>query len=598
MSTSTSKRRRAARDQGTPALGRPAAAIVLWVALITLAVLRAALATPGSMAAWGFSLLRFAPGALSWSLWVVGLALLVPGIARAASRWAQRIAPRGILAAVLMGVTLAALVLGWPDRLHFVGDFLLREGASARSLKPSGLFPQALPLDVFLHHGLPRAMADAWSVPTAVTERALGALEAALIGVLGYGYARTLRMEGASALAIAAVTALGGFLGIYTGYSKAIAEITLLTLALGLFALRALESPRWLFAVGLTVAVSVILHRSALALLPAAALATVLAWRRDSRRIRDPLVVAGLLAGVVMSAIMLPRIVGTMLRFDPVHFTPLEPGAHGALGALTTGTRLLDLINVMGLVSPLAMAIPIVAVAIGRRVLTSPVGWVLATLALPWIGMTLLIHPPQGMFRDWDNYSAAGIALSMIAAWLVVESGAHPRRPGLILAAALAAAGPSLSWLALNADVDRGLARIHAYLAEPPRRSDAERARVWDFLGIRNAQLARWDASAEAMARAAETAPSPRVLLQWALAEQARGRSATARDVFRRVTEIQPADARAWYGLAAESWNLGDYDECRRAALRLEQLSPGSPEARQLLESLERIPSPDGSSER
>src|SRR4029450_3209809 len=133
---------------------------------------------------------------------------------------------------------------------------------------------------------------------------------------------------------------------------------------------------------------------------------------------------------------MLPRIVSTMLRFDPVHFTPLERGTGGALAALTTGTRILDLINVIGLVSPLALAIPVVAIALGRQALTSKAAWILAALALPWIGMTLLIHPPQGMFRDWDNYSAAGVALSMIAAWLVAESSAGAR---------------SWSWVALAA---------------------------------------------------------------------------------------------------------------------------------------------------
>src|SRR5262249_24891936 len=199
-----------------------------------------------------------------------------------------------------------------------------------------------------------------------------------------------------------------------------------------------------------------------------------------------------------------------------------------------------------------------------------------------WVAMTLAIHPPQGMFRDWDDYAAAGAALSLIAAWWAVEASRATAWRWLALATGLAAAAPAVTWLAINADVDRGLARVEAYLAEPPRRSDAERAPVWDFLGIRNAQLGRWDASAEAMARAAEISPSPRVLLQWALAEQARGRSQVARDVFRRVTEMRPGDARAWYGLAAESWNLGDYDECRRAVARLEQVNPGSPEARAL----------------
>jgi tetratricopeptide (TPR) repeat protein len=215
----------------------------------------------------------------------------------------------------------------------------------------------------------------------------------------------------------------------------------------------------------------------------------------------------------------------------------------------------------------------------------------LLALAGPWLAMTLLIHPPQGMFRDWDDYAAAGAALSLIAAWLVARAIERaPSRRWLALAAAMAALGPALAWLAIDADVGRGMKRIDAYLAEPPRRSDAERGRIWDFLGIRNAQLGRWNESAEAMAKAAQISPSPRVLLQWALAEQARGSSRVARDAFRRVTEIQPSDARAWYGLAAESWNLGDYDECRRATERLEQVSPGSPEARALFQSLEKVP--------
>lgn len=599
MSKSTSNRRRANLPQPAPAADRPVSAITLWAALAVLALLRAVLSAPGSMSGWGFSLLRFGPPELSWMLWVLGVMLLVPAIARALTASLERVTPRPGIAAILLALLLAVAVLFWPDRVHFVGDFLLREGTAARALKPAGLFPQALPLDVFLHYGVPRALADAWNIPTAVTERALGAFEAAGIGALGFAFARALRMEGARAVAIGLVTACGGFLGIFTGYGKAIAEMTLFTLAIGVFALRARESPRWLLAVGLTVAFGFILHRSALALLPAAALAVVLTWRAHPRAWRDPLVAIGLVAAVATAAIMLPRIVTTMQRFDPVHFTPLERGAGGPLAPLTSGTRLLDLINVIGVVSPLALLIPVVAATVGWRTLVSPTGWVLATLAAPWIGMTLLIHPPQGMFRDWDNYSAAGVALSMISAWLIAVSVGERRSwRWLTMAAALAAVGPSLQWLALHADIDRGLTRIQAYLSEPPRRSDVERGRVWDFLGIRNAQLGRWDASAEAMAHAAETSPSARVLLQWALAEQARGRSAVARDLFRRVTDINPGDARAWYGLAAESWNLGDDDECRRAALRLEQLSPGSPEARQILESLGRVPKSDGSSSR
>ena len=597
MSTSTTRpRARPSRATASAVESRPAAVIALGLALAALAVARLWAATPGSMAGWGFSLLRFAPPALGWSLWTLAVLALLPPLARPVVLGLERgrVAPQ--VATLALALATATAVWAWPDRLHFVGDFLLREGTAARALKPSGLFPQALPLDVFLHYGLPRGLADGFGIPTAITARALGALEAAALAVLAGSFARALRLQGAAALATAAVVVCGGFLGVYTGYDKAIAEMTLLTVATGVFALRALEDPRWLLALGAGVAVGLTLHRSALGLLPAAGLASGLAlsrhpsaWRRTAVRIGIGLALAALAA-------MLPRIVTTMRQFDPVHFTPLEGGASGgAWGALWAGTRPLDLLNLIALVSPLALVIPLLAATLGWRTLARPPAWLLAALALPWAAMTLLIHPPQGMFRDWDNYAAAGASFAMIAAWLMAEAlAAAPSWRWLALAAVLGAAAPTLQWLALNADLDRGLARVAAYLSEPPRRSDAERGRTWDFLGIRNAQLGRWDAAAEAMARAAETSPSPRVLLQWALAEQARGNSPVAREAFRKVTAINPGDARGWYGLAAESWRLGDYDECRRATQMLEQVSPGSREARQLFQSLEGVAKPNG----
>jgi hypothetical protein len=67
MSTSTSSRRRAAARERTGSADRPAAAIALWITLAVLAAVRALLSTPGSMAGWGYGLLRFAPSAIAWT---------------------------------------------------------------------------------------------------------------------------------------------------------------------------------------------------------------------------------------------------------------------------------------------------------------------------------------------------------------------------------------------------------------------------------------------------------------------------------------------------------------------------------------------------
>jgi hypothetical protein len=46
----------------------------------------------------------------------------------------------------------------------------------------------------------------------------------------------------------------------------------------------------------------------------------------------------------------------------------------------------------------------------------------LLALALPFVLVAVLIHPAQGIFRDWDDFAASGVALSLIAAWLVGEA--------------------------------------------------------------------------------------------------------------------------------------------------------------------------------
>jgi hypothetical protein len=564
---------------------------VLWIALIVLALLRLVTARPGSMAGWGFGVLRFAPPALGWGSWIVAALALVPAVARPVERALARAAAGTPERFAILALVLATAATVWmlPDRLHLVGDFLLRHGTAERALKPAALFPQALPLDVLLHYRLPRVLADGFHVEVSITERALGALEAGALAWLAAAFARALGLRGTRRLAATAVALCGGFLGLYTGYGKAIAEMLLLTVATAVLGLEATRDSRALLPLGIVVAIGLTLHRSALALLPA----TVLAWslamrdgRVDWRGVRTWIALG---IPVVTLGVMATRIVLALLRFDPVHFTPLESGSARSLVAI----RWLDLLDVVAMLSPIALAIPAVAWALGRRAIVGPTAWLLGTVALPWLVLLLVIHPPQGIFRDWDDYAAAGAALSLIVAWLAALALRAPRWEWLAVAAPLACLAPTLQDLALHADTDRGLARVEAFLLEPPRRGDAERGKTWDFLGIRNAQLGRWDASAEAMAHAAETAPSPRVLLQWALAEQSRGNAPVARDAFRRVTVLTPDDARAWYGLAAESWRLGDYDECRRAALELERLDPESPQVARLLEALQNVQAPN-----
>jgi tetratricopeptide (TPR) repeat protein len=180
------------------------------------------------------------------------------------------------------------------------------------------------------------------------------------------------------------------------------------------------------------------------------------------------------------------------------------------------------------------------------------------------------------LFRDWDDFAAAGESLALIAAWLIAETlRAAPRAGGLAVAVALGAAVPAVQWLAHHADLERGLARVEAFMREPPERTANERGKTWDFLGIRNFRLARWDAAVAALARAAETAPSPRILLEWATAETQRGDLEAAQRVYEQLVARSPDDVRAWRALTAVAVRRGDRIGARRAVEGLLRARPG-----------------------
>lgn len=575
------------------------AAMALWLGLIALTLVRAAGAVTHSMWGWGFDLMRFVPSGVGWTLWGIAALPLLPWAGRRLSRVMEAVGKRfdrsQPIVYTLSAALAAALVWAFPDRLRFVGDFLLRFGTAERALKPSALFPQALPLDVLLHYGIPRLFDGAVHMDVNTTARLLGSLEAAALACLAIAFARALGQRGSFAVATAAIVFWGGYLGLFTGYGKAIAEVTLLTVAVAVFGLRVIREGRGLVELSLCVAAGFLLHRSTLGLIPALLVSWAFALRAQGSPVRRNAPATWVAAGVpiVALAIMLPRMLGTFATMDSVHFTPPEVVRQGGvLSAMFAGARPADLVSVVGLLSPLALALPFGLLALGRWGAHAREGTLLAALALPWLAMLLLIHPPQGMFRDWDDFCAAAITLSMMTAWLLSLAARTARGwSWLCVPAALAAIAPSVLWLVHNADLRRGLARVETYLGEPPPRSEEERAKTWDFLGIRYAQLDLWDRSAHAMEKAAELAPSPRVLLQWALAEQTRGNDLGAQAVYQRLVELTPDDWRAWYGLAFVSWRATDPIECRRAANAMLRLRPGDPQAQAILEQLDRADS-------
>jgi tetratricopeptide repeat protein len=568
----------------------------LWWILAVLAAARAALAFVPSMWAWSLNLQRFLPLLAGWVPWGLAALALIPALGRGAAPAADAVGeaiarrPAWSLPAAAAGAAL--VVWSLPDRAWFVGDFLLRQYTlEGRPTAIATWYPYALPLDLLLHDSVARVLMSRFGFHAGDTGRLLGAVEAALLGMLAVAFARVLRLRGLAALAASGVVFWGGHLTMLTGYNKAFSELPLVVAAVAVGGVQVAREGRMPLTFAAALALGFVLHRSALGLVPVAAVVWLQWSRAQPGAWRRPASLAALALPVAALAAMLPRIVTIVTRIDPMHFAPEEVRrAGGVIPGLFLGTRLVDLANVVVLLSPLALAAPLVAAWAGRTLPWRSEGLVLVTLALPFLGCMPFIHPGQGYYRDWDDFAAAGMALSLVTAWLVARTVEQsPRHAWVAVAAVLAVAGPALQWLIHQNDVDRGLARVEKFLRERPSRTESERARAWDYLGWRTTDLGRFDQAAAAFAQLAALQPSPRVMRQWAAVEVLRGDPGRAQQIYRRMLDRFPDVSAGWFELARLSYQVGDLDESRRAAGEMLRLRPGDPGARRLIAHLDSL---------
>ena len=558
----------------------PGAGRALWLTLALLAAARLALAFVPDMWMWGLNLQRFLAPALAWSTWAVLALALVPALARGALPALEWVGDRLDRRATVIAIALLVAVAVWqlPDRTWFTGDFLMRAGTVRFHKGFLTMFPQSMPLDALIHDTLPRALAATGALSTDTVARALGALEAGALAVLAIAFARALGLGGAPALAAALVVACGGALTMLTGYAKSAGELALLTAWVGLAALGMVREGRGALSLGIALALAPAVHRSGLLLFPAGAAAWLLRARpAPLPRGRAALALALPLASL---ALLVPRIAGILSGFDAqYHFGSPDVRAGGGLVATAlAGTRPVDLVNAVIALAPLSPLVPVLAITLGRRA-GSREALALLALAVPLAGALLVIHPQQGLFRDWDVFTTAGVALSLLAACWIGRALAAPGAAWLAVAVAAAALAPTAQWLAHDADFERGLQRAEAFVREAPRRSDTERGKVFDYLGDRNAELTRWSTAARLLREGVEIAPSPRMLTMWALAETENGNRAGERDAYRALVARNPGDSLGWQGLGAVCAELGDsagVADAARALARLRAAARGT----------------------
>ena len=555
------------------------AAWCLWAVLALLAAARLLLEFVPSMAAWGLNVDRFVPSPWAWVLLSLPAVALLPALARPVAAWLDRRRVNGTAWQVAMVAAAATLVAAFPDRVWFTGDFIGRQFSLDAPGSGVAWYTHAVPLDLALHQQLGHLLVTRWGLEANDYGRLLGVLEAGALAWSASLFARALDLEGVTAISAASLVFWGGWLALFTGYNKALSETVLVVALFGGLGLRVVREGRGIVALASVLAAGLLLHRSALALIPAFVSAWLVWWRRvDPGHRRQRAAALSLAIPVLTLLLEAPQVVTIVREFDVALFVPLgtRSGAQG-------DTRALDLLNAIALLSPAGLASIPLGIALGRA-WRRPEGPFLAAVVAPLTALALLFYPPEGLFRFWDIFAGLGVALSMLTAWMAaVVLAEAPSRRWLGISLALAAACPSLSFLIHNAHDELGLQRVQAYLREPPARAPMLRATAHEFLGFRLIDLGRPAEAAAEFARAAEMVPSPRVLRQWATAESMAGDLVAAQAVLRRIAERDSTSPDAWRSLAIGSLRAGDTTEAARSLVELARLDPADTVARRLL---------------
>ena len=568
--------------------GPPNLGVAIWTCTGALVALRAisVLLPPGLF--WGLNVVRYLDPWSGWGLWGLGALSLIPMLARPISL--ERVGDFVVdsrRAPWIVGGGAALLALVMPDRTWFVGDFLQRLGNVESNFFGSNYWG-ALPLDTFLHFILLRPIGFGSQEAANTALRLLGAVEAGILGAMSVAFCRVVKLHGSGAVVATTTVIFGGYLTMFTGLGKPASEMCLVVLGLGITGLQAVRGRGSLLPLGLTTATGFLLHRSSVAFIPWLLVVVRAAWRaRGSFGWRDWVAIAVALAA---AAVTFPYIVSFALRYDVSHhILTAATQRRGLLPFAFSGEHLQGLANLLTVLSPL-WVLGVMALIMRAPALRNSEGRTLGLLALSFLPLMLFIQPQHGLFRDWDVFAPAGMALSM---WTACALQAPPERGTwrwLALPLALGAMIPSLQWLLLNREPSAGLARVRTYLLTDQGPSDLERALTWDFLTARYLRLSLWKEAADAGSHAAALAPHTRILLMWALAETMKPDDVAAERVYQQLLAREPDHPLGWLGMAGAAARLGQPDLYKRAAAKLDSFQSDSVAMAEIRRHLEHYP--------
>jgi hypothetical protein len=521
---------------------------------------------------WGLNQARFVPMviALAAAVSSIGLAVAVvystPHIALSSLPPAVRWLLLGTLAGAMSFGLLAA-----SDNLWFLGDFYFRMSAISSGQFVSAI-PQAFPLERLLSGVIPDYLRLQTPDATLQYLRWKGAVIAGAYVLLAARLGAVLARQ--SWLVFAWIVVMNGMLCFFTGHPRPVAEMLVTGLATIASGVEVLFFKRRHWALALSMILLLLVHRSGLAFLPAYAYVMWTAWRSvtlsTSQRV-------ALWLPIVIAVMLIPKALEVATTFDLVrHVTSVGSGGVGGLiMASIAPQHLADVANAGLAMVPLALlACPIFGG--GGLNLNAHVLRYLRVLVGTTVLLGLVVHPQQGMFRDYDVLVPLGLTLAVASAAVLATGAGAPNVPRPTLVASCALSGwLALTALAVNHDVQLGTTRIVSFLRGPPARSDRDRFLAWEFLGHRHLALGDFAAAARGYAEAVRITPrfAVRVSLGWANLRA--GDAEGAVEAYRSLLVDYPESAIARFCLASALAHAGDVEGAQATLVPLLAL-PGT----------------------
>jgi len=475
---------------------------------------------------WGMHSLAFLPAAAASSILLAMGALLLAPVQRTVLAWLEALATRLHRPAFPL-VVASSLALFWlaRERFYLLGDGtlvvrLVKQLASVENVASS--FPHE-PLSGFLLWRCAQACSAIGFLPTEEFPVQLVSILAGGVAlILVRALSRRLVTEPVDRLLLGLFLVAGGGSQLFFGYVENYAPLAAGFLLFLLLSIRYLQGGGSLALPAMAFGLLFTLHFSMLAMVPSLGMLLHSCHRRK----RWAEIPAALFSMVAVTAGLLWLCGYSLASFTEIL---LKTGTHLLpLGSVTlpqqaytmfSSRHAAELGNLLMLLSPFALVIPLLVMATGRgRGRRGDSLWLfLLAAAGGGVVFAFVANLDLGMSRDWDVLATYAIGLVLLAGtfWLTAVPDVGVRRRLMVMVVGLTLL-PSVGWIAVNASEERALARFETL----------PDLRVWG----RSAVTAAYE--------------------ELAVFYRRRMDAAKAVEYFRRYIAIDSGNGRIWSGLA------------------------------------------------